>query len=261
MTMSKLTEQVESMDNNKVKIFCCSRSRYKNVTTLKVVANVTLVVNHDQEHLYRDHNPDVDIIALPKGLRGITHARQWLIDNYDEFFMIDDDIYQVRRNYAEKGEYSYVKEPETVYAIIEQSHNIARLLGAKMYGFPNTRQPIAYISHVPFTFTGYFNNSYCGFLKGHGLNYNLTMGEAEDYYISLLNAHKNRYGFFDERFTFVTKDNFVGDGGVCEYRTNEMMLENTIKLRKLFGEAVKIKKATGIKSKIHLGERSVQVPF
>jgi hypothetical protein len=246
---------------DKVKIFCCSRSRFKDVKTLKIVPELTLVVNYDQAHKYKEYNPNTEVISLPEGLSGITHARQWLLNNFDEFFMIDDDIYELRVNYNEPNERAAINDIEMGYRVIENARDLAREFGVKMYGFPSTRRPVAYNAHQPYSFAGYFNNSYCGILKNHNLSYNLTMGEAEDYYLSLMNARINRKSFMDNRFTFVTEKNFVGTGGVCEYRTTEMMIENTIKLRKLFGNAVVIKKASSIRRRVNLGERTLRIPL
>ena len=44
-------------------------------------------------------------------------------------------------------------------------------------------------------------------------------------------------------------------------RTIAMMKDNTLKLRKLFGEAVNMKTVTPNKLKVHQGERSISIPF
>lgn len=242
-------------------ILCPSRSRASQVLTTRLVNDLVLVVNADQRDEYRECNPNNIVLSPPDNIRGITPTRSWMLENFINIFMVDDDVVQVRRNYVEKGEDGNITDPNEVSEIIDYSFYVARLLGAKMFGFPSTRNPLEYNSHAPFGFTGYYNNSHVGFLEGHGLRYSNEFGEAEDYYISLMQAHKNRYGFFDRRFTFITKENFVGTGGCCEYRTTEMMMDNTLRLRQLFGEAVKVKHPSHTKGHVHAGERSISIPF
>jgi signal peptidase I len=248
-------------DKSGLLVLCPSRSRASRVTTTKFISDLVLVVNSDQKDEYIKHNPDIRVISPPEDVKGITPTRQWMVDNFPAFFMVDDDVVAVKRNYVEPGEEAEIDDPTLVREIIEHSYYLCKLLGAKMFSYPSTRNPLEYIAHEPFKFTGYFNNSHTGFVEDHGLKYHLGFGEAEDYYISLLNAYKNRYGFFDCRFTFITKDNFVGDGGCCEYRTEKMMLDNTIRLRKMFGDAVVVKRATHVKKNIHQGERSILIPY
>ena len=255
------TEQIIELNKQDFVILCPSRSRANIVSTRKFLSNLVLVVNADQKDEYRKYNPDCIILSPPKEVSGITPTRSWMIKTFKNIFMVDDDVIGVKRNYAESGDEQYVTDPDEVYEIVAHSFYMARQLGAKLFTFDSGRHPLEYTSHVPYGFTGYFNNSHVGFLEGHGLKYNNSYGEAEDYYISLLHAYQNRYGLIDRRFTFVTKDNFIGDGGCCEYRTEDMMIENTLRLRKTFGEAVVLKSRAHTKTSVHKGERTIKIPF
>lgn len=242
-------------------ILCPSRGRAKNILTKKLVPDIVLVVNENENEEYRKYNPELLVLSPPKTVKGITPTRAWMLDNFKNIFMIDDDVITVKRNYVEAVEPAEIDDPELITEIIDYSFYVSKKIGAKMFGFPSTRNPLEYVSHKPFKFTGYYNHSHVGYLEGHGLKFDKSFGEAEDYYMSLLQAYKNRYGFFDCRFTFVTKDNFLSTGGCCEYRTIEMMKKNTIELKKLFGEAVIIKRPGNTKKKVNEGERSIHIPF
>ena len=259
--MTEQQEIINKLNEQELVIVCPSRSRAGNVKTLALIPDLVLIVNSNQNEQYKLSHPDVIVLSPPDHIKGITPTRTWILENFNNFFMVDDDVVKVSRNHACLDEEPAIYDPEMIKEVIYYSYYISKKIGAKIFGFPSTRNPLNYNSHTPFGFTGYFNNSHVGFLEGHNLLYSNEYGEAEDYYISCLNAYQNRYGFFDRRFTFQTKDNFVGEGGCCEYRTIEMMKENTLKLRKTFGECVYIKQKTTTKGYIHEGERTITIPF
>jgi len=242
-------------------IVCPSKGRVGKVHTHKFIPSLTLVVPHAEQKAYKEEYPDLKVVSPPKDVKGITATRQWIIEKYDDVFMIDDDVIAIKKLYTGKGEHSDIEDPEEVLGIILRMAYMARDMGAKMFGFGNLRAPLQYRSHQPFKFTGYQNASYCGFLKGHDLNYDVTYKEGEDHYISCLNAYKNRYMFMDTRYGIHTKDNFQSTGGCADYRTQTDFIETTIKLRKTFGNAIHIKSASGGKKNIYKGERTVSLPF
>lgn len=254
-------ETIKMLNEHEYVTLCPSRGRAKNILTKKLIPDIVLVVNENEKEEYEKYNHELIVLSPPSGVKGITPTRSWMLANFKNIFMVDDDVCQVKRNYVEAGEIESITDPELIREIIDFSFYVAKKMGAKMFGFRSTRNPLEYNSFMPFLFTGYYNHSHVGYLEGHGLKFDNTFGEAEDYYMSLMQAYKNRFGFFDGRFTFVTKDNFLSQGGCCEYRTIEMMKENTLRLRELFGEAVLIKRATATKKKINEGERSITIPF
>lgn len=244
-----------------LKIICPSKGRADNVLTTKFIREMIILVPHGEGKAYREHNPDFEVIETPVGLHGITRTKQWMIDNWDEWFSIDDDVIRVTRQYESTKDAMQVTDPDEVVDIIQRLRDMAVEMGAFMYGFNHYRQPELYNAHKPFSHTGYLNSSHFGLLPGHNLYYNLDMLEAEDHWISLLNAYTNRFFLKDHRYAFATKDNFKAKGGCNDYRTSESMVDNTILLRKQFGEAVVLKEATSRKKIINKGERSLKVPF
>ena len=175
--------------------------------------------------------------------------------------MIDDDIGSVRRMYADKGDENIVFDVDEVESIIQRCADIAQDIGAKMYGFANLRAPAHYVSHNPVQYTGYLNASYTGYLEGHGLAYDTTYPEGEDHYMCCLNVYRNRFMFIDHRYAFITKGNFEAEGGCNLDRTQKDMLETTLRLRKTFGDVVRIKQATAGKGKLRQGERTITFPY
>lgn len=244
-----------------LKIVSPSKGRFNNYLTKEVINDIIIVCPHSELDLYKEFNPNNEIIAAPKDAKGIVKTRQWILDQFDEVFMVDDDVEYVRRMYTEENEPYKITDPNMVNDIIHQNADVCKQMGAKMFGFGSKRQPKMYDSFKPIKYTGYINASYCGYLKGHGLKYNTTLIEGEDHYMSALNVFKHRKMHIDTRYSFFTKDNFKASGGCGDYRTLEDMKNTTIELRSYFGEAIRMKQPNTGKKEVNEGERSLKFPF
>ncbi len=244
-----------------VKIVTPSKGRARNVITTRLIPDLTLVVPAHEVEEYKEYNPNVEVIAEPDHVRGITASRQFILDTFKNVFMLDDDIITFRCLYTEEGEEYAITDPDEVKSIIQRTADMAKDVGAKMYGYANLRSPAHYVSHRPITFTGYLNASYTGYLEGHNLSYDVSYPEGEDHYMSCLNVYRNRYMLIDHRWCFVTQGNFSAEGGCNLDRTREDMLLTTLKLRKTFGNVINVKKPTAGKGKLREGERTVTFPF
>ena len=65
----------------------------------------------------------------------------------------------------------------------------------------------------------------------------------------------------DCRYSFVTDGNFSASGGCQLDRTKTEMLKTTLKLKRTFGDVIKVKAQTTGKGKLREGERTVTFPF
>ncbi len=245
------------------KIICPSKGRAHNVRTLSLIPSLELVVPFGEGEAYKKNYPDTVVYETPKHIKGITPTRQWILDEFKDhnIFMIDDDVVSVRKNYHfGEGEMT-ISCQETIYEIIRESFSICQEIGSRIFSFSKIRNPLEYNSFSPIVHTGYMNASFCGFVKDHGLSYDLSMSEGEDHYISCLAVYKYRYSMIDNRYSFVTDGNFTALGGCNDYRTRESMIKNTLYLRKLFGEAILYKEPTALKVNVNIGERSLKFPY
>ena len=249
------------MAKEQIKIVVLSKGRSNNVKTKNVISDLTIVCPSNEVEDYKKHNPECEVLSEPENCRNITQARQFVLDTFEEVFMIDDDVEFIRNFFNGEGEDYKVTTKQHARDIIEQTRSIAEQMGAKMFGYTHNRRPVAYNSHKPFKTTGFLSGSHTGFLKDHNLKYDTTMPEGEDYYISALNVYKNRFMLIDTRYGFFTTDNFNNNGGCSTDRNTIVLQEDTIKLREYFGEVITLKKSTGHKKNIREGERSVKFPF
>lgn len=244
------------------KIVVLSKGRPDKILTKRSVTDkFILVVPHDECDTYKEYNKDLEVISQPKEVRGITMARQFVLDHFESVFMLDDDIDYVRKMYTEEGEPYKVTNQETILQIIAQNESLAKQCGAKMFGFTHARRPVAYNPMKPFSFTGFLNGSHTGFLKGHNLKYDPRLIEGEDHFISAYNVYKNRFMIIDNRYAFFTKDNWTSDGGCSMDRNSQNLKRDTLLLRELFGEVVHIKTGTSMKKNLIEGERTLKFPY
>jgi hypothetical protein len=244
-----------------LKIVVLSKGRPARVTTKNVVKIDAIVCPKNEVDDYKKYNPKIEIIAQPDGVNNIVKARQFVLNTFEEVFMLDDDVTHVGRFFASSGEEFKVNSKEHVKDIIMQTASLARQMDAKMFGFTHLRQPVCYHSQKPFRMTGFLNASHCGFLKGHQIKYDERMNEGEDHFASLYNVFKNRYMLINDRYGFFTTANFKSDGGCSLDRNTDSMKKNTLMLREMFGEAVSIKTANIQRKNINEGERSLSFPF
>lgn len=238
---------------SKIKIVCPSKGRSSNVMTIKHIPSLSLVVPEGEVESYMSNYPDTEVIGTPRHIKGITPTRQWILENFGEVFMIDDDVASVRKNYAFGDEPSTIDDHDVILDLINGTADIARQIGAKVFSFSKIRNPLEYNPFEPIVHTGYMNASFCGFLKGHRLEYDLNLSEGEDHYMSCLTIYKNRYCLIDNRYSFVTDGNFKAIGGCNDYRTRDSMIKNTLYLREKFGEAIVYKEPTKLKQNVNIG--------
>lgn len=250
-----------SNGEGRIAICCPSKGRADFVKTTALIPSIKLIVPGSEEEDYKRENPNTEVIGTPPEVRGITKTRQWILDNFEEVFMIDDDVTKVQKNFENDSSQAFVTEVDKIVEIINETVYITREIGAYVFSFSKTTNPLTYTGHEPFCHTGYMNASYCGFLKGHGLSYDLSMNEGEDHYISCLNMYKHRYCLIDERYSFITDGNFKAKGGCNGQRTRESMIQNTMHLREIFGEAIICKEPTAVKKNVNIGERSLRFPY
>jgi hypothetical protein len=87
----------------KIKIIIPSHKRADNVTTLKTVTGCAICVPRSQAKEYRKYNPKAEIIEHPDKLIGKAAKMNWLIQQDENMFFIDDDITRQGRNLSKGG--------------------------------------------------------------------------------------------------------------------------------------------------------------
>ena len=243
-----------------IKIVIPSHLRHDRVTTTKAIDNCVLCVSESQAALYKEYNRKTEIVTHPDSLIGITAKRQWIYDKFGSVFMVDDDVSQMSRVYTEKGENTRVQK-RTAYELIQQLASIAIDMNAYLFLFSKNPMPMAYNDLKPYSLTGTVMGGGFGLIENSKIHFNSDLHLNEDYFISGVNAHYHRKCLIDNRFTFKFRNTFENKGGLASFRTVNKELEDTLVLKKYFGDAIELKKDTYL-SKVKVeGSRTLRIPF
>jgi hypothetical protein len=244
-----------------IKVVIPSHKRANRVKTLDHVANAIVCVPQAQERIYREANPDAEIIVHPDSVIGLAPKRQWIYDKFKNVFMLDDDIIDVKRLYADESNEGRV-DPETAWHVIQHAGNLAHLMGVYLFGFNKAPMPLGYNEFEPFQLSGHITGCAFGMLEGSKMKFRTDIVAVEDFYISGINAYYHRKCFLDLRYNFTQEKTFVNVGGLSDFRTEETEKKDTLLLRQLFGECVQVKKENlGLAKNKNKYGRTFKTPF
>ena len=120
------------------KIVIPSHKRHDRVFAKKLVNDPIVCVAESQADLYREFNPDCEIVTHPDDIIGLIPKRNWMARYFGELFMLDDDVHACKTLYAEKGESGRVKDKDKITRIILSLHEMASLMDIHLFGFTFT---------------------------------------------------------------------------------------------------------------------------
>ena len=228
-----------------------SHKRAGKMLTHHILPDAKVCVPESQEDEYRKAYPHMTIITHPDSVVGLLAKRQWILDTFEDVFMVDDDIIGMRNLVKEMGtprSEMYVKG-DMLMAIIERARDTAEQLGAYLYGFTDMANPLMYDGRKPFNLTGYVRGSTMGIRKGSKLWFNTDITTCGGLWVSLLNAYHHRIAFRDARYGAHIKDTGTALGGMSDYRTEAAYIRDREILEEFFGrDAVKEKQPVRTKA-------------
>lgn len=242
-----------------IKIVIPSMGRADRVLTKDAIKNAVLCVPEAEADAYREHNPGMEILTHPDTLLGLTLKRQFIIEHFPNSFQIDDDIKSIDRLYVESGEPTKC-DPDEAYDIVQYVGNCAKLAGCFLFGINKEVNPLAYDEMHPVHLTGILNGD-MGVLEGSKLYFHEKAKVSEDYWISAYNAYLYRYCWIDKRFAARGVATFGNTGGCANIRTMEQEKEDTLFLRKMFGEAIQLKEDTKLAKRKTEFQRTLKIPW
>lgn len=243
----------------KIDVVIPSMGRAERVLTKDAISNIKICVPESEARLYAEYNPGIEIVTHPDSLKGLTLKRQFIYEKFPNVFMIDDDIKVLSRLYVEKGENDKLDKDEA-YDIIQYIGNCAKMAGCYLFGISKETNPLAYQEMKPIELTGVLNGD-IGLLEGSKLFFHEMAKVSEDYWISAYNAFVHRYCWIDKRFGAVGAKTFGNTGGCANLRTKDQEREDTLFLRKMFGEAINLKEDTRLSKCKHEFMRTLKIPY
>lgn len=240
-----------------IQVLIVSHKRAEYITTHEHIANAKVCIPASQLGMYKEHHPELEYVVHPDSIRGLSLKRQWIYEKFKNMFMLDDDLTGMHAIHQD----GHRVDPELAYDLIQWAGNVCHMMGKYLFGFNSWVQPAMYNAFKPIRNNGYINGAAMGLLHGSGLKFPAELVSVDDYYISAMNAHLHRSAFIDGRFNWRQKETFSGKGGLADYRTTETERQDLIRLRQLFGDAIKVKRTTSrAKNKNQYG-RSLIIPF
>jgi hypothetical protein len=226
------------------------------------IEHAFLYVPETQKEAYCAAHPDMDVITHPP-FRNLAEKRQAIYELFGDHFQVDDDIAYVSRLYVTHNNRNYLT-PLEIHDLIQVTHENAISAGAYLFGFNRSPNPKHYIAHKPIMLVGYINASAFGLRRSPHLFFTPHTTAAESHWINLLNAYYHRYIWADMRYHFAQKPHstFFRAGGQAARRTLDSERRDTLFLRRMFGDAVRIKKGRATDAvAIHPYQRTIRIPL
>lgn len=227
-----------------VPIVVPSHRRAGAVRAFDAVLDPVLCVAEDQYKNYKDLYPSAAIEAHPDSVVGLAPKRNWMLKHFGDHFSLDDDVSEMRRIYDPDAPPKMSAEEAT--DVVQATAEMAREVGAKLWGFSNYPMTYTFDVFKPFKTTGYVN----GFAMGIFTDGLLRFPEesdfmGSDYFVSALNAYHHRYIWLDTRFAFAQHGTFRNPGGQADFRNMETERRSYERLRNYFGAAIELKHGRG----------------
>lgn len=243
-----------------IPVICPTHGRAGKVLALDAVQPLILCVAESQRDEYMAAYPDVERLVHPDSVRGISPKRQWIYEQVGDVFMLDDDCTELRRLHDPDAR-STRFEADEAYEMIQITGDMARQVGALLWGLANNAIGRNYSAFHPFRTTGYVNAAFMGLFKDpHG---KLHFPDdphcvGEDYYISALNAFYYRFTWADDRFGFHQLNTFHNVGGLSEFRHMGHEERWMAELKRLFGDDIIVEKHMATS---HSFEKILKIPW
>jgi hypothetical protein len=227
------------------------------------IEGAILHVPETQVPAYARRHADMEIHGDPP-YRNLAEKRQAIYARYGDHFQVDDDIVHVSRQSIPGNPRNAHLTPAEVRDLIDVAYLAAKDAGAYLFGFNRSPNPKHYIAHKPIMLVGYINASAFGLRRSPHLFFTPHTTAAESHWINLLNAYYHRYIWADMRYHFAQKPHstFFRAGGQAARRTLDSERRDTLFLRRMFGDAVRIKKGRATDAvAIHQYQRTIRIPL
>ncbi|MGM9815994.1 MAG: hypothetical protein ACI304_02910 [Lepagella sp.] len=221
-----------------------SHKRHDKVFAKKLVLNPIICVAESQADLYRQFNPECEIVTHPDDVIGLIPKRNWMAKHFGELFMIDDDVHAVKNLVVEKGEPGVIRDPEKVTEIINSLYELACMLDVHLFGFTSRISPVMYDESGFYSLSKMITGCSYGVRYNKNVWWNEEIKLKEDFWISCYMKYKERRILTDLRYNFSQKSTFVNAGGLAAFRNQEEERRSILFIKKNFGDSIQLKGAT-----------------
>lgn len=223
------------------KIVIPSHKRHDRVVSKKLVNNPIICVEAKQVNIYKEYNPEYEIVAHPNDIIGLIPKRNWMVQHFGDLFMIDDDVFYFRKMYVKPNDSAVIKNASVITNKIFELYELSKALNITLFGFSKNPRPEQYNEFKPFSLSNMITGCSYGVIKNENKKWNEDMKVKEDFWISCLTKYYERRILVDNRYNFSQKDTFKNPGGLSDIRTHNEELRSILILKKHFGDTIKLK--------------------
>ena len=247
----------------RLKIVIPSHKRHDRVFASRLVENPIICVAESQADIYREYNPDCEIVAHPDSVVGLIPKRNWMAKHFGDLFMLDDDVHAVKNLVAEKGEPTVIKDKRRITHIIESLYEMACMMDVHLFGFTSRISPVMYDESGWLSLSNMITGCSYGVRYNKNVWWNEELKLKEDFWISCYLKHKERRILTDLRYSFSQKGTVVSPGGLSAFRNQEEERRSILFIKKSFGDAITLKGRThnGKEATRHLVEYNISCKF
>lgn len=227
-----------------LKIVIPSHKRHDKVLAKYLVNNPIICVEKSQEGIYREYNPDCEIVTHPDDVVGLIPKRNWMARHFGDLMMLDDDVHVVKTLLSEKGESGVLRDRDKITEIIESLYELACLMDIHLFGFTSAMSPVMYNEWGYYSLSKMITGCAYGVRYNKNVWWNEELRLKEDFWISCYMKYKERRILTDLRYNFSQKGTFVSAGGLASIRNQEEEKRSILFIKKHFGDTIKIKGAS-----------------
>ena len=227
-----------------LKIVIPSHKRHDRVFAKKLVNSPIICVAESQAEIYRQYNPECEIVTHPDAIVGLVPKRNWIARYFGDVMMLDDDVHVVKSLFCEKGESGVIRDPDKVTGIIESLYELACMLDIHLFGFTSRISPVMYDEWGYYSLSKMITGCSYGVRYNKNVWWNEELRLKEDFWISCYMKYKERRILTDLRYNFAQKSTFVNSGGLAAFRNQEEERRSILFIKKHFGDSINMKGAT-----------------
>lgn len=222
---------------NEIKIIIPTSGRAETYTTN--IENQILCVCETEYDKYKEFC-NHEILKHPK-LKNLAQKRNWILKKFDDVFMVDDDMLNFVNVEGVLPRNERNLTPKEIYEKIQFLYKCAIDLDIKLFGFSSSPVPMQFNSLKPIAINANMCGGAYGVLKSK-LFFNENTTACDSHYIQLLNLYIYGKNLVDRRFGIEFQETFFTSGGQSSKRTFETEKKDTLFLKELFGDVVKLRK-------------------
>jgi hypothetical protein len=235
---------MENLLSNNIHVAIRSYKRADAVSTFALAPFASIWVPESQGEAYREHYPNV--ITIPDAEDGNACRKNNAIlkrSPAEWTLILDDDITGI--GYWESGDHHWMN-PDELQLMINQGFILAKDFGVRLWGINQSKDELIYATQKPFNLLAAVLGPFHGHLPS-SLRYDERFSFRDDYDFWLQNMYTYHKTLRMNKYHYV-HDSGTKAGGLTASRSMDAMKAEHARMRKKWGDLVKVGGSAGGKS-------------